>query len=230
MARFEGFHYEDTLTGFKWIGSRASELNNGNYNSIFCYEEAIGFCCGNVIFDKDGISALGVFAELTHWAYSRGLNLTLHLQNLYNKYGEFVSNNGYFFLDDSAVVYRIFDEMRNHGKYMTNVGPYEVTNIRDLGDPGYDSSTADNHPTLPTSRTSPMMTISFSNGCVAQFRASGTEPKFKYYLELRGKPGVSRSIVHQELMEMSKILLQELLRPQENGLYTSRKGKQASNL
>jgi phosphomannomutase len=223
MARVEGFHYEDTLTGFKWIGSRASTLNQSNYKSIFCYEEAIGFCCGDVVFDKDGISALGVFAELTHWVYDKGLSLTIHLQNLYNKYGEFVSNNGYFFLDDPTVVFRIFDRIRNEGNYMTHVGPYEVTNIRDLGEPGYDSSTADNYPTLPTSQTSPMMTISFSNGCVAQFRASGTEPKFKYYLELRGKPGLSRLSVHQELMVMSEVLLQELLCPHENGLYKSRK-------
>jgi phosphoglucomutase/phosphoglucomutase/phosphopentomutase len=63
-----------------------------------------------------------------------------------------------------------------------------------------------------------MLTLKFENGCVAQFRASGTEPKFKYYIEMRGKPGVSRSAVYRELMEMSNVILEALLKPNENGL------------
>ena len=221
MARVEGFHYEDTLTGFKWIGSRAASLNAGDFRSIFCYEEAIGFCCGNVIFDKDGISALGVFAELAYSVYRRGSNLESHLQELYNRYGEFVSNNGYYFYKDPSVILKIFNEIRNGGSYMDTVGPYVVESIRDLGEPGYDSTKPDQKPTLPTSKSSPILTLTFTNGCVAQFRASGTEPKFKYYIEIKGKPGVSRNIVQTELTIMSRVLLDTLLRPAENGLYTS---------
>lgn len=95
VARVEGFYFEDTLTGFKWIGSRAEELNREEgYFALFGYEEAIGFCCGNVVFDKDGISALGVFTELAYNVYHRGMSLAQHVQSLYDKYGEFVSNNG----------------------------------------------------------------------------------------------------------------------------------------
>jgi phosphomannomutase len=55
IARVEGFHFEETLTGFKWIGSRAETLSRQEgYLSLFCYEEAIGFCCGDVVYDKDG--------------------------------------------------------------------------------------------------------------------------------------------------------------------------------
>jgi phosphomannomutase len=225
IARVEGFHFEDTLTGFKWIGSRAAALNAGDYRTIFCYEEAIGFCCGDVIFDKDGISAMGVFAELAYNVYSQDLSLAARLQQLYDRYGEFVSNNGYYFIEDKAVIGRIFDEIRHDGEYLTFVGPYEVESIRDLGEPGYDSTTADKKPTLPTSKSSPMITISFTNGCVAQFRASGTEPKFKYYIEMKGQPGVSRDIVQKELTEMSGLILNKLLKPDENGLLTTRQEK-----
>ena len=96
IARVEGFHFEDTLTGFKWIGSRMEELNREGKMALFSYEEAIGFSCGNVVFDKDGISALGVFTELAYSVYHKGLNLAKHMQRLYDKYGEFVSNNGKF--------------------------------------------------------------------------------------------------------------------------------------
>ena len=59
------------------------------------------------------------------------------------------------------------------------MGKYPVTGIRDLGVPSYDSSKPDGKPTLPTSASSPMISVTFENGTVAQFRASGTEPKFK---------------------------------------------------
>lgn len=47
---------------------------------------------------------------------------------------------------------------------------------------------------------------------------SGTEPKFKYYLELRGRPGESREDVEKRLRKMSGIILEELVRPTEQGL------------
>lgn len=221
IAKVEGFHFEDTLTGFKWIGSRASHLHhNEGYRTIFCYEEAIGFCCGDVVFDKDGVSAMAVFAELSIAVYRQGKSLVEHLQSIYNKYGHFVSNNGYFVLTEASAVPRIMSDMtlgENPGQ-LKSVGPYAVESVRYLGEPGYDSTTPDKKPTLPTSKSSPMMTIRFGNGCVAQFRASGTEPKFKYYIELKGKPGVALDTVRKELMEMSNVILEELLHPRKYGL------------
>lgn len=108
--------------------------------------------------------------------------------------------------------------MQNNGNYMTSVGGYEVESIRDLSYPGYDSTTVDKRPTLPTSKSSPMMSIRFKNGCVAQFRGSGTEPKFKYYIELKGEPGVSREQVTSDLHDMCNVILEELLHPEQNGL------------
>lgn len=217
IARVEGFHFEDTLTGFKWIGTRASELHR-EYRSLFCYEEAIGFCCGDVIFDKDGISAMAVFAQLAYHVYGKGQTVSQHLNGLYNKYGEFISNNGYYFLEDKSLVPAIFDSIRNGGEYPTTVAEYPVTAVRDLGEPGYDSSKPDKRPTLPTSKSSPMLTFTFENGCVAQFRGSGTEPKLKYYIEMQGKPGVDRATVQTELQAMSAAILEALLKPKENGL------------
>jgi len=224
MAKKEGFHYEDTLTGFKWIGSRAAQLSkSGTYRQVFCYEEAIGYCCGDVIFDKDGVTAAAVFAELSMHVYGKqGQTLVGHIQSLYHKYGEFVSNNGYYILEESSsstVVPQIMDHITEGGSFArSHVGEYEITAIRYLGLPGYDSSTHDKKPTLPMSASSPMVTIRFSNGGVAQFRASGTEPKFKYYLELQGAPGVDRAKVEKDCHKWSELLLKELLKPEEFGL------------
>jgi len=178
------------------------------------YEEAIGFACAGVP-DKDGISALGVIATLATSLYSNGETLTSHLQKLHDKYGEFVCNNGYYRCDDPAIVKRIMQQMRNSGNYYDRVGEYKVKSIRDLGSPRYDSTTDDKKPTLPEAN---MITFRFTNGCVAQFRGSGTEPKFKYYIEMRGEPGEKKVDVEKKLNEMSRVILEELLHPAENGL------------
>lgn len=135
------------------------------------YEEAIGFSCGGIIPDKDGISAIGLMATMAHSYYSMGKTLTSKLREIHQKYGEFVSNNGYYQCDDPAIVQRIINSMRNGGKYFEQVGGYSVESVRDLGTPGYDSTQDDKKPTLPTSASSPMLTFRFTNGCVAQFRA-----------------------------------------------------------
>ena len=218
IAEAEGFLFKETLTGFKYIGSRAVTLREEGYRPLFLYEEAIGFCCGDVIFDKDGLTAAGTMTELAIKIYRNGNTLAKHMQHLYEKYGEFCSNNGYYFCYDKGITQKIMEKIRNGGDYIKKIGPYDVKSIRDLGFPGFDSTTEDKKPTLPVSKSSPMITMRFTNGCVAQFRASGTEPKFKYYLEMQGKPGINRDVIESELKTFSKIILEALLQPNENGL------------
>lgn len=223
IAKREGFHFEATLTGFKWIGSRAYELSKKEgYEILFGYEEAIGFCCGNIIYDKDGITALTVCVQLASYLYKHNYTLKSYLQKLYTKYGEFVSNNGYYFLPTSSITLQIFNELIDNGKFTTllngTIGPYKIKSFRYLGEPGYDSTTNDHKPTLPTSKSSPMLTIDLMNHCCIQFRGSGTEPKFKYYIELQGQPGVSRSVVSDELMIISQTVLELFIQPSKWGL------------
>eukprot|EP00536_Pseudo-nitzschia_multiseries_P006997 jgi/Psemu1/194384/e_gw1.156.89.1 len=222
VGRREGFHVEETLTGFKWIGSRSVSLEAEGYLNLFGYEEAIGFACGSVSFDKDGVSAMVVMSELALHVYrERGISLKYHMQRLYDKYGYFVSNNGYYFMHDQSTVKTIMERLRSNGTYETMkevVAPYEIDSFRDLGNPGYDSLQADKKPILPTSGTAPMMTIRFSNGCIIQLRPSGTEPKFKYYTEMKGRPGVPKEKVEKELAAMVEIVLDRLLQPAQNDL------------
>jgi len=88
---------------------------------------------------------------------------------------------------DPAVNAKIFDKIRNGGKYRQEVGrnKYTVTGVRDLLAPGYDSTTPDNKPTMPVG-SGQMITFTFSNGVVLTLRMSGTEPKLKYYSEMSG--------------------------------------------
>ena len=57
MVCMQGFKFEETLTGFKWLGNRSIELRAQGYDVLFSFEEAIGFCVGDVVADKDGVLA-----------------------------------------------------------------------------------------------------------------------------------------------------------------------------
>ncbi|KAF7723588.1 Phosphoglucomutase-3 [Apophysomyces ossiformis] len=192
MAEVEGFRFEESLTGFKWIGNKAMQLEQEGYSVVFAYEEAIGFTIGDIVKDKDGVSALAFFSEWAVQLYKRGLTVYEYLDGLYKKYGYFVSDNSYFICHDKQLIGQIFERIR-YGEhpfgyrlsYPETIGGYKVVGIRDLTI-GYDSNTSDGNPTLPVSSSSEMITFKLENNTVFTIRTSGTEPKIKYYSELRG--------------------------------------------
>ena len=93
MAKELGAHYEEVLTGFKWIANRALVLKKEKgYHFVFGFEEALGYTVGELVRDKDGISAAALFAELTAVLRSRNVTVIAHLESLYRKYGLFVSS------------------------------------------------------------------------------------------------------------------------------------------
>jgi phosphomannomutase len=85
MAKKEGFYFEDTLTGFKWLGNQALVLQSKGYIPMFAFEEAIGFMVGDIVHDKDGISALAVLAEYTNHLYKDKSTLMQFLESIYKK-------------------------------------------------------------------------------------------------------------------------------------------------
>jgi len=65
MAKTEGFQFEETLTGFKWMGNRASQLAEMGHKVLFAFEEAVGFMTTpSCVLEKDGISAVGMVGEI----------------------------------------------------------------------------------------------------------------------------------------------------------------------
>ncbi|KAJ3090062.1 Phosphoglucomutase-2 [Quaeritorhiza haematococci] len=225
VAEREGFHFEDTLTGFKWLGNRAIELQKAEFEVLFAFEEAIGFMVGDIVKDKDGVSALAVFAENAAALARNGMTVYQYLQSLYAKYGYFVTENSYFICHEPAVIKRIFDKIRYGShvvdgasepslKYPKTIGKHTVAAVRDLT-VGYDSDRHDKKPTLPVSRSSQMITFRMANNATITLRTSGTEPKIKYYSELSG---ASMEAARKELSELIEAFTEELLEPKANGL------------
>ncbi|XP_067215815.1 phosphopentomutase isoform X2 [Linepithema humile] len=114
MAKKEGFNFEETLTGFKWMGNRAIELIKEKKDVLFAYEEAIGFMCGSKVLDKDGISAGIRVAELAAYLETIGLTLSDKLKEIYQEYGHHISDNSYWICHDSDTIKAIFERLRNY--------------------------------------------------------------------------------------------------------------------
>ncbi|GAB1289670.1 Phosphoglucomutase-2 [Apodemus speciosus] len=195
IALKEGFHFEETLTGFKWMGNRAKQLVDQGKTVLFAFEEAIGYMCCPFVLDKDGVSAAVICAELASFLATKNLSLSQQLKAIYVEYGYHITTASYFICHDQGTIQKLFGKLRNYdGKnnYPKACGKFEISAIRDLTT-GYDDSQPDKKAVLPTSKSSQMITFTFANGGVATMRTSGTEPKIKYYAELCAPPGNSEN-------------------------------------
>ncbi|XP_041454457.1 phosphoglucomutase-2-like [Lytechinus variegatus] len=220
MAEYEGFHFVETLTGFKWMGNKAVDLIKEGKNVIFAFEEAIGFMCGTMVMDKDGISAGTLACEMAAYLKSINLTCTEKLEEIYTKYGYHVSKNSYYICLQPATIKAMFDRIRtlHQGSYPDSIGNSKVTSVRDLTT-GYDSSQPDKQAILPVSKSSQMITFTFDNGVTATLRTSGTEPKVKYYTEICADVKQrSKEEISDELSKFVDILVEELLQPELNKL------------
>uniref|UniRef100_A0A8C2NUA9 Phosphoglucomutase 2 n=1 Tax=Capra hircus TaxID=9925 RepID=A0A8C2NUA9_CAPHI len=203
IALKEGFHFEETLTGFKWMGNRAKQLIDQGKNVLFAFEEAIGYMCCPFVLDKDGVSAAVITAELASFLATKNLSLSQQLKAIYVEYG-----------------YHITRASNYDGKsnYPKTCGRFEISHVRDLTT-GYDDNEPDKKAILPTSKSSQMITFSFANGGVATMRTSGTEPKIKYYLELCAPPGNSDpEQLKKELEELVSAIEEHFFQPQKYNL------------
>uniref|UniRef100_A0A3P9IVC1 Phosphoglucomutase 2 n=1 Tax=Oryzias latipes TaxID=8090 RepID=A0A3P9IVC1_ORYLA len=222
IALKEGFHFEETLTGFKWMGNRAKDLIDQGNTVLFAFEEAIGYMCCKSVLDKDGVSAAAIAGEMVSFLATKNKSLSQKLSAIYEEYGYHISKNSYFICHDQKVIHGLFERLRNFsGKldsYPTECGRFCISAVRDLTT-GYDSNQPDNKAVLPTSRSSQMITFTFSNGCVATMRTSGTEPKIKYYTELCAAPGNS-DVTHlkKELDDLVEAIIENFFEPTKNKL------------
>ncbi|CAH2354256.1 phosphoribomutase [[Candida] railenensis] len=227
MADHHGFKFQDTLTGFKWIGNKAIDLKNEGYLVPFGYEEAIGYMFSSVN-DKDGIAAAAIWLQLYQEWFSSTTKYTSPLDKLeegYQRYGYFKECNGYYKLDDLSKTDYIFNEVirKSYDSHAPdNIGAeFKVNYWRDLT-VGYESGTKNNVPILPSDPKAQMITsvLKPTNGTDDEYvrftcRGSGTEPKLKVYIEAKAQSG-DRSV---ELARLCwDVLKREWFKPVENGL------------
>lgn len=180
VAAKEGINVEETLTGFKWLGTVAQDLQRKDKQVHFAYEEALGYMVPDLVFDKDGIVAAVLFLSAcmkwgSPWA---------KLQTLYDEHGYFETMNTYWRTPDVDTLHAVFAKVRGLGDpFPATLGDRMILRWRDLT-LGFDSSTTSHVPALPCSSSIQMITCwvsgtSDDEGVRLTIRASGTEPKIK---------------------------------------------------
>lgn len=218
MANVEGFTCEETLTGFKWMANRAHALKSGGKSVLLCWEESIGYMPEGPALDKDGVLTTALFAEYSSYLQSINRTFTKQLDFLSEKYGHHLSASSYFICHDPSVTERIFNRLRNYEaakSYPSKCGSYAVKYVRDLT-AGFDSSQPSGMPILPVSQSSQMITFTLQDDSVLTLRASGTEPKIKYYIEIVGQ---TRQMEETEKKREHLVdAIDELLQPGLNNL------------
>ncbi len=185
MAGALGAHYEEVLTGFKWIANRAMDLKaEKGWRFVFGFEEALGYTVGELVRDKDGISAAVLFAELTAVLRAKGTTVLEHLESLYRRYGLFVSSQVNLTrkgAEGIAELRAIMAKLRKAPPW--SVAGHEIVRVRDYMGQVITAKDGTTKPlTLPKSD---VLTFELASGSRIIARPSGTEPKAKFYFDVR---------------------------------------------
>ena len=177
----------EVLTGFKYIGEKIKEFEEtSEYNFVFGYEESYGCLAGVHARDKDAVVAVALLCEAAAFYKEKGLSLWEQMINMYNTYGyykEGVKQLTLEGIDGQEQIKNKMLELRNNPP--KKIGDYKVKKIRD-----YEKQIILNCETeeitkidLPTSNV--LYYELEEDGWIA-VRPSGTEPKIKYYIGVKG--------------------------------------------
>jgi phosphomannomutase len=179
-----GVQYGEVLTGFKWITNLAMDREAAGSSSFaFGYEEALGYTVGTAVRDKDGLSAALVFAELAAAAAAEGRTVLDELERLGRTYGLFVSaqrNVTRKGAAGAAEIGAILDRLRSSTPRA--IGGLAV---RSLADVLRGVRVVDGHDEPLELPASNVLIFELEGGARVVARPSGTEPKIKYYFDLR---------------------------------------------
>jgi len=185
--------YEQTLTGFKWIANRALELEaEGNVQLVFAYEEALGYCVGGQVRDKDGVSAALAVIDMAAWCTFRGSTLVDYLELLQREHGLFVSRQRSFTFESlagAAAVPQIMEGFRQRPP--EQIAGLQVQSRRDYQLP----TPEEGSPAVKSLPRANVLTYRLVDGARVTLRPSGTEPKIKYYFEVREAVGAREPVV-----------------------------------
>lgn len=187
MVDFYNVKLEEVLTGFKYIGEKIKKYEeNKDYNFIFGYEESYGCLAGTYARDKDGIAAVALLCEAAAYYKENGISLWEQMQNIYKKYGfykEGVKQITLEGIDGADKIKNIMSNLRENAP--KKFGNFQVERIRD-----YENQTILELKTNKIEKIdmpkSNVLYYELSNDAWLAVRPSGTEPKIKYYIGVKG--------------------------------------------
>lgn len=180
-----GVDFQETLTGFKWMGNVADERVKRGQHFIFAYEEAFGFTYSDAR-DKDGILSVLLLAELAADCKAQHKKVSDVLDEIYLKFGihvEDAAERFYEGLSGKETMANVLANLRNNPPHA--IAGIEVSSVRDLlNSRTTHLSDGTVEPVIHLPKQD-MLTFYLSDGSWISLRPSGTEPKLKAYLGVR---------------------------------------------
>jgi phosphomannomutase len=168
LAAAAGVTYGEALTGFKWVVRTPTE----GQRFLFGYEEALGYCVGDLVRDKDGVSAALVAAELAAELQAGGSSVVKRLHQIFRTHGAHVTRQRSIRVAGSDWLDRVsaaMDAVR--ATPPSELAGRAVLDVEDL---------AASPSRFPVPSDVLVWTL---DGARAVVRPSGTEPKLKGYAE-----------------------------------------------
>ena len=187
IAKDYGIRFVEVLTGFKYIGEQIKFFEqSGSNNYVFGLEESYGCLAGTHARDKDAIVAVMCLCEVAAWCKKNGITVWDQMLKLYETYGYYKESQYAITLkgiDGAAQIKEMMNKLRSNPP--KNFGDLVVKEIRD-----YDSDVAKNLETGEEKSTglpkSNVLYFDLSNDSWCCARPSGTEPKIKFYMGVKG--------------------------------------------
>lgn len=185
IADANGVKCYDCYTGFKWIAD-VMRNHEGTARYLGGGEESYGFLAEDFCRDKDSVSAISMMCEIAAWAADKGMNLYELLIQIYLEYG-FSRERGISVVrpgkSGAEEIAAMMREFRANPPKTLAGSP--VTGIKDYLDLNATDLINDNVSKLDFPTTSNVLQFFNALGDKVSIRPSGTEPKIKFYVEVR---------------------------------------------
>ena len=190
VCEANGVHFEDTFTGFKFMAERIATWEAAkSYQYIFAFEESYGYMVGDYVRDKDAVTAAMLVAEMAAHYSMEGKTLLDAMNDLYEKYGFFAEKTVNLVmpgLDGMRKMKAIMDDLRTNPP--EEIAGETVIRLRDYLDGSINVKGLGKVDRTPFFGSN-VLYFELADGSSFIVRPSGTEPKIKVYLLVRGKSG-----------------------------------------
>ena len=212
IAEHYGIALIEVLTGFKFIGQKILEFEQtGKGTYLFGMEESYGCLTGTYARDKDAIVASMTLCEAAAYYKTKNMTLWDAMLAMYEKYGYYkddVTSITLKGIEGLAKIQEIMNTLRDNAP--AEIGGYKVTAVRDYKkDTITDTATGAVKPTgLPSSN---VLYYEMTDGAWVCVRPSGTEPKVKFYLGVKGTSLEDAETKSEELSKAVHAMIDKMM-------------------
>ncbi len=198
LAQQYGADFEETLTGFKWLANAAIDKERSGGRFLFGFEEALGYSVGSVVRDKDGVSVALVLCDLASELKAKDETLLHRLRDIYLTHGVHFSAQHSIKLPGASgrtQIEEMMSGLRSNPPRL--IGSLSVETMMDYQDRKVTRGPS-TQPLAGSMPPSNVLAFYLNDGTRILARPSGTEPKIKFYFEVKVELKPTESLAEGE--------------------------------